>query len=483
MMVMTTERKNFVPRVYQDVAVNFITETRRGALFADLGMGKTVSALTAYNRFLFCGYETRPALVLAPLRVARKTWRDEAHKWEHLSDMEVSPVIGNVEERLKALRRDVAVFTINYENLPWLIERLGDKWPFGTTIADESTRLSGLRVSVREKNGKRWIQGQGTKRARLLAKLAYNGRNDRWLNLSGTPAPSGLKKLYGQIWFQDFGERLGRSYSAFEQRWFTLDRDGYKLIPRPNADREIHARIKDVCMSLLAKDYFDLKEPILIRVPVELPPKARKLYQQMKNHFYVEIGSREVEALNAGSKAMKLLQLASGAIYLDPETEGDDDPRAKEWAEVHDEKILALESIISESGGMPLIVAYQFKSDLVRLKKAFPKGRDFQTEKDEDDFKAGKIELLFIHPASGGHGIDGFQNVTNRIAFFSQWPDMELRDQLIGRIGPVRQFQAGFERPVYIYDIVATDTRDEDVIASHAEKREIQDFLLDAMRR
>lgn len=132
---------------------------------------------------------------------------------------------------------------------------------------------------------------------------------------------------------------------------------------------------------------------------------------------------------------------------------------------------------------MPLIVAYQFKSDLARLKKAFPKGRDFVTEKDEDDFKSSKIDLLFIHPASGGHGIDGFQNITNRIAFFTQWPDMELRDQLIGRIGPVRQFQAGFERPVYIYDIVATDTRDEDVLVSNTEKRDIQDCLLAAMRR
>jgi SNF2 family DNA or RNA helicase len=475
--------KEFIPRTYQKLAIDFILDTRRAALFADMGMGKTASALTAHDTMLLCGYETRPALVVAPLRVARKTWSDEIKKWDHLSGMTVSTIVGDQEQRRIAAKRDVQVHIINFDNLPWLIQTHGDRWPYGSIIIDESTRLGGLRVSVRVKNGKRWVQGQGTIRARKLAKLAFYSRNERWLNLTGTPAPNGLKKLYGQIWFQDFGERLGNSFSAFEKRWFTLDRDGYKLVPLPNADREIHAKIKDVCLSLLAKDYFDLKEPIEIKIEVELPVKARKLYREMKNKFYIKIGEREVEALNAGSKALKLLQLASGAIYLDPETENDDDPRAKDWVEVHDEKIQALESVISECNGMPLIVAYQFRSDIERLKKAFPKGRDFCTEKDEDDFKAGKIDLLFIHPASGGHGIDGFQYITNRIAFFSQWPDMELRDQLIGRIGPVRQFQAGFDRPVYVYDIVAVDTRDEDVLESHVEKREIQDFLLDAMRR
>jgi SNF2 family DNA or RNA helicase len=416
--------------------------------------------------------------------VARKTWSDEAKKWNHLSNIEVSTIVGTAEERTQALRRNASAFTINYDNIPWLLDQLDGKWPFGLVVPDESTRLSGLRVSVRtSKTGKRWVQGEGTLRARKLAKMAFQSKGSRWLNLSATPAPNGLKKLYGQLWFQDFGQRLGNSYTAFEKRWFTIGRDGYKLVPLPNADREIHAAIKDVCMSLLAKDYFDLKEPIHIPVYVELPPKALKLYRDMKNKFYIQIGGREVEAVNAGTKALKLLQLASGAIYLDPETEDDDDPRAKDWAEVHDEKISALQSIIAESGGMPLIVAYQFKSDLARLKKAFPKGRDFKTAKDEDDFKAGKIDLLFVHPASGGHGIDGFQHVTNRIAFFSQWPDWELRDQLIGRIGPVRQFQAGYERPVYVYDIIAVDTRDQDVIDSHVEKREIQDFLLEAIRR
>lgn len=475
------DRKEFTPRLYQEKAIDFILNTPRAALFADCGLGKSVSALTAYDMLLTSGHETKPALILGPLRVARKVWSDEAAKWGHLKNIEVSNVVGDEEQRRAALKKDASLYSINYDNLPWLIDILGDKWPFGAVIADESTRLSGLRVSVRMKNGKRWIQGQGTVRARKLAKMAFQNRSSRWLNLTGTPAPNSLTKLFGQIWFQDFGERLGQSYTAFKDRWFTIGYDGFKLEPKPNADREIHAKIKDICLSIRAKDYFDLEEPIPILVPVELPKKARALYQEMKRKLYLKFDKREVEALNAGSKAVKLLQLASGAIYLDPDVDSDDDPRAKDWVEVHNEKLQALEGIIEEASGMPLIVAYQFKSDLARLQKAFPKGRDLCSEKDEDDFKAGKIGLLFIHPASGGHGIDGFQNVTNRIAFFSQWPDMELRDQLIGRIGPVRQLQAGFDRPVYVYDIVAVDTRDEDVLESHGAKREIQDFLLEAM--
>lgn len=475
--------KPFIPWPYQKLASEFLYETPRACLFADVGLGKTPTTLTVLDNLQLSGYETKPALIVAPLRVARKVWIEEPKKWDHLKHFDVIRLTGEKSERIANLRIDAPAFSINYDNIPWLIEHLEGKWPFGMVVPDESTRLSGLRMSIRVKNGKRWVQGQGTLRARRMAKMAFQNRDQRWLNLSGTPSPNGLKKLYGQLWFVDFGQRLGNSFEAFKNRFFTIGYDGFKLEPRPGSDKLIHGLIKDVCMSVRAEDWFDLEEPINIPIRVELPKKAREMYQEMKRKLYLKFGTREVEAVNAGSKAVKLLQLASGAIYLDNECESDEDPRSKDFIEIHDEKLAALEGIIEESGGMPLIVAYQFKSDLARLKKYFPKGRDLVTEKDENDFKAGKIDLLFAHPASCGHGIDGFQNVTNRIVFFSQWPDMELRDQIIGRVGPVRQKQAGFNRPVYIYDIIAADTRDEEVIASHGEKTEIQDFLLEAVRR
>ena len=383
------QRRKFIARDYQAKSIDFILETKRATLMADLGTGKTVSGLTAYDMLLATGHETKPMLVLGPLRVARKVWSTEAAKWDHLSNIEVSPIVGTPDERRSALRRSASVFTINYENLPWLVEELDGKWPFGFIMPDESTRLAGLRVSIRTSStGKTWAQGQGTLRARRLAKVVWKHRYNRWLNLSGTPAPNGLKKFWGQNWFVDFGERLGTTYTAFEQRYFKKGFDGYNLEPLPGSDKLIHEKLKDVCCAILAKDYLKLDEPINVPVYIELPSKARALYREMEKKFYLKFGTREVEAVHAGSKANKLLQLASGAIYLDPEAEGDDDPRAKEWVEIHDEKILALESIIEESGGMPLIVAYQFKSDRARLQKAFPKMRFLETQRDEDDFKA-----------------------------------------------------------------------------------------------
>lgn len=476
---MALERKEFIDRPWQPGMVDFILDTPRGMLMADVGLGKTGAVLKAHDMLLRSGYETKPALVLGPLRVARKVWVEESEKWDLFDGYKVANIIGTPEERISALRRDAQTYAINYENLPWLLDHLNGKWPFGLVVPDESTRLAGLRVSVRvSTGGKKFIQGQGTLRARKLAKWAFAHRNSRWLNLSGTPSPNGLKKLYGQVWFLDFGASLGTSYSAFQDRYFTIGRDGYKLEPRPHADEQIHAAIKHLCMSVLAKDWLDLKEPIHIPILVDLPAKARRLYRQMDKTGVIQIGNTTIEAANAGAKAVKLLQIAAGAIYTNP---GEDE--SKDWIEVHDEKILALKSVVEESGDIPLIVAYQFKSDLARIRKAFPKARDLVSTKDEDDFKAGKIQMLLVHPAGCGHGIDGFQHITNKVIFFSPWPDLELRDQLIGRIGPVRQYQAGFERPVYVYDIVATNTRDERVIASHDEKREIQDFLLGAMKR
>ena len=195
------------------------------------------------------------------------------------------------------------------------------------------------------------------------------------------------------------------------------------------------------------------------------------------------IGDHQVEAVNAAAKTIKCLQLANVAVYLDPSVDGDGHPKAREFVEVHDRKIEALQSVVEEAAGMPVLVVYQFKSDLARLLKAFPKGRHLNSEQDEDDFKAGLIPVLFAHPASAGHGIDEFQNVTNIIAFFGHWWDMELRDQIIGRIGAMRQYQSGHDRPVFIYDIVAEDTVDELVLARHDSKRSVQDLLMEAMKR
>ncbi|AOS80250.1 hypothetical protein Q5W_15375 [Hydrogenophaga sp. PBC] len=470
--------RDFDPRPWQPAMIDHAIDHPRCALFAGMGVGKGVSALTALDAVSLVD-DVYPALVLGTLRVARKVWSTEAAKWGHLKHLRVQKVIGSSNERASALQRPGDLFTLNYENLPWLVERLGDAWPFKTVIADESTRLKNFRLK------------QGGKRAQALGKIAHS-RVRRWINLTGTPSPNGLRDLWGQTWFLDEGQRLGRTFSGFEERWFAYKRrqdaitKKVEIVPviMPTADREIHARIRDLCLSVDLADYVDLQEPIYVQVKVELPAKARALYNDMEREMFIALaGGHEVEAVNAASKTIKCLQLANGAVYLDPDATGDSDRRAREFVEVHDRKLEALADIVGDAGGMPVIVAYQFKSDLTRLLKAFPQGRVLQSEQDEDDFKAGRIPVLFAHPMSAGHGIDGFQDVTNILVFFGHWWDLELRDQIIGRIGPVRQMQSGHNRPVFIYDIVAEDTVDELVLARHNTKRSVQDLLLEAMKR
>lgn len=460
----------FIPRAYQSVGIEHLIERPRCALWAGMGMGKTVTTATALDVLALMEDQVFPALAIAPLRVARRGWPKEIQKWQHLRHLRVSPIVGEAAERKAALRRPAEIYTINYENLPWLLDEVGtDRWPFPTVVPDESTKLKGFRLK------------QGTQRARALGRVAHT-KIRRLIELTGTPAPNGLIDLWGQAWFLDAGQRLGRTFDGFKQRWFQSipGSDGYTQIkPLAHAQAEIEARLRDLCLTLDPRDYFDLHEPIHSVVEVDLPDKVRRTYEQFERELFMQLDGHDIEAFNAASRTMKLLQLANGAVYKQNDDGSDDTP----WVEVHDAKLDALEDIIEEAAGMPVLVAYQFKSDLARLRKAFPRGRWLADEDEFDQFLTGDYPVGFAHPKSLGHGVDGLQDVTNIIAFFGHWWDLELRQQIIERIGPVRQAQAGYDRPVFIYDIVAANTVDEQVIERHETKREVQDLLLEAMKR
>lgn len=461
-----TSSKNFTPRPYQNLILCHEIDIKRSNVWAGMGMGKTVATLTALEDLFMAGSETQPALVLAPLRVASSTWPDEAVKWNHLRNIDVQPIIGTAKERIAAIKNtNASVFTINYDNLVWLVEIFGEHWPFGTIIADESTRLKSFRLR------------KGGKRAAALAKVAHKHVH-RWVNLTGTPSPNGLIDLWGQAWFVDQGQRLGRTYSAFTSRWFNNiqfpGQQWSKLEPWPFAQEQMQDALRDVTISLDAADWFDIEEPIHNIIKLELPTKARKQYQEMEKEMFLELEHEGIEALNAAAKTVKCLQIASGAIYTDD---------SKNWVELHDAKIQALESIISESGGMPILVAYHWKHDLERLLKAFPKGKNLDADPQTlRDWNAGKIPILFAHPASAGHGLN-LQDGGNILVFFSHWWDLEQYEQIIERIGPTRQIQAGYNRPVFIHHLIAAGTMDEVVMERRNSKREIQDLLLEAMKR
>jgi SNF2 family DNA or RNA helicase len=235
----------------------------------------------------------------------------------------------------------------------------------------------------------------------------------------------------------------------------------------------IQERLRDVCLSLDAADYFPIDSPIEVPVPVELPEGARKVYDHLQRDMYVALDDgTEVDAVNAAALTVKCLQVASGALYREDAT----------WEELHDVKIEALRSIIEESAGAPVLVAYHWKADLERLLKAFPKGRALdKNPRTIKDWNAGKIPVLFAHPASAGHGLN-LQDGGHILVFFSHWWDLEQYQQIIERIGPTRQAQAGHPRPVFLYHIIAKDTVDELVITRMKSKRTVQEVLLEALK-
>ena len=452
--------RDYTPRPYQTLIVEHIHTVERCAIWAGMGLGKTISTYTALDGLFLAG-EDHPVLVLAPLRVARTTWPEEARKWAHLSNISVMPVVGTEMERRSALRYDASVYTTNFENLEWLVEYYGERWPFRTVVCDEATKLKSFRLR------------QGGKRAASLAKVAHP-KVKRFIELTGTPSPNGLQDLWGQMWFLDGGVRLGRTFDSFKQRWFQKSHDGYGITALPFAQEQIQDKLRDICLTIDAADWFDLEAPIVNNIFVDLPPKARQLYRDMEREMFMELAGYEVEAFNAAARTIKCLQIANGAAYIDD---------SQNWKGVHDEKILALEDVVTEANGAPVLVAYHFKSDLARLRKAFPLGRQLDADPDTiQQWNEGRIPVLFAHPASAGHGLN-LQDGGNILVYFGHWWNLEERMQILERIGPTRQMQAGYKRPVFVHNIIARDTVDEQVIERVETKREVQDILLGAMRR
>lgn len=453
------QRKHYVSRPYAPGAVEFCLRHQRANLWAKPGMGKTVITYSVLDAMNLCSLESRPTLVLGPLRVARDVWPTEAKKWDHLRDFTVSAIVGTSDERKAALKQDAMVYTMNYDNLPWLLSQLGDRWPFGTVIADESTRLKGFRLR------------QGGKRAQALSDVTWSQVN-RWINLTGTPAANGLKDLWGQMWFIDKGARLGSSYSAFIDRWFYTDRGG-TVLPFRHSDAEIRGLIKDVCLTIDPKDWYNIKDPIVTQINVQLPKAARAIYEEFEDTMYTELScGSKLEVFNAAALTNKCLQIANGAVYHE----------GNGWKPVHDAKLEALESIAEETNEQ-LLVAYAFRSDLERIEKAFGKRAARLSEaRGLAAWKVGDAQLGLAHPASMGHGVDGLQDYCNTLVRFGRDWNLENQLQMLERIGPMRQLQAGFERAVMVYDLVAENTIDEQVIARHESKQNVMDILMSAMK-
>jgi len=445
-------------RPYQNLIRDHILAVPRCNIFASMGMGKTLSTLDALDSLSLVG-EMHRALIVAPLRVCNMVWPAEVRKWEHLSGCRISVITGTEQQRLDAMNRNADIHVVNYENLPWLRKVLGKKWRWDVVVCDESTKLQGMR-----------LRG-GTSRAKALRGVIPHVR--RWINLTGTPAPNGYHQLWGQVLPLDSGVRLGRTYEAFSTRFFEKDYSGFGLRLREGADTVIQELIRDISLTVRAEDWFDFEPVMKNRVKVQLPPKARKVYDQLEKDMYAKLegDDGELEVFNAAALTGKCHQVSNGSAYLDD---------YRNWVDLHSAKLDALQEVIAEAAGMPVLVAYWFKTDLMKLQDRFPKGKVLDhSPATEADWNAGKIPLMFIHPQSAGHGLN-LQGGGNILAFYSLTWNLELYEQCIERIGPVRQLQAGHPRQVYVHHIIAEDTIDELIWRRLHEKKEVQDLLMEA---
>lgn len=469
----------FAPRPPQHPIIRFGMDNERGNIFASMGTGKTPAGMEIFDGLRMFG-EAKRCLVIGPKRVAMDTWPGAREKFfESYGHLKMAAAVGTPDQRRAAVMSRPDILTINYEQLEWLVDGYGDDWPFDMVIADESGRLKGLRIAlVQQQNGGEHMRGQGSVRAKALSKVAHR-KVRRWLNLNGSPAPNGLQDLWGQMWFVDGGRRLGSSFTAFERRWFRSvpGADGYSRIePLKYADPEIKALIRDACVTVDYADYYPIDKPIEQVIRVKLPPAARAIYDRMEKELFAELrDGTQVEAFNAGSKCQKCLQIGNGSVY--------DDER--NWHKVHDAKLEALDSIVSEANGEPILLRYTHIPDRERILKAFPRARmlkgDWKTLL--ADWVAGRIPMLVTHSASAGHGVDGLQDGGRILVDYGTDYNLDQDEQIVERIGPTRQHQSGHPRPVYRYRLIAEDTiEDHSALPRIKSKASVQDSLKEAMK-
>ena len=439
-----------MPHDYQKYAIEYIKSHPITALFLDMGLGKTVTTLTAIRDLMYDAFEVKRVLVIAPLRVARDTWPDELRKWDHLKELTCSVVVGTVAERRRALQQDADIYIVNRENLAWLYEN--SRLDFDMVVLDELSSF----------------KNHQSKRFRAMK--AMRPKVKRIVGLTGTPTGNGLMDLWAEFRILDMGERLGRYISQYRNLYFKPDkRNGmvvYSYKPLPGAEEAIYHQISDITVSMKATDYLEMPELVSVAKEVRLSETEKKRYDELKKSLVLELPGGEVTSANAASLTLKLSQMANGAIYTDD----------KNVVNIHDRKLETLEDLVESANGKSVLVAYWFKHDKDRIRERM-EARELKEPQDFADWNAGKIPVALIHPASAGHGLNLQQGGSILIWFGLTW-SLELYQQTNARLW--RQGQA--DKTVIIQHIVAKNTIDERILNVLKHKDGTQAALIEAVK-
>ena len=445
---------------YQKACIEHIVEHPYCGLFIDMGLGKTVTALTAIEALIFDYCEIGSALIVAPKRVAESVWQEEAEKWEHLKHLTFSKIIGTQKQRQEAIRAQANIYIISRDNIAWLCALYGGgKLPFDMVVIDELS-------SFKSYKSERFKAMRG---ARLYLK--------RLVGLTGTPAPNGLIDLWPQIYLMDRGDRLEKTITRYREKYFRPGRTNGNVVfsydLMEDSEYIIHKKIEDICISMKAEDYLEMPVRTDNYIKLRMPDDIKKKYDDFEKEKVIDLLNNQgeesaINVINAAALSNKLLQFANGAIY----------DENRNVYKVHDIKLEALKEMIEDANGQPVLVAWTFQFDRDRIKeylKAY-KPRELKTNKDIDDWNAGKIQVMLAHPASAGHGLN-LQAGGHIIIWFGTTWSLELYQQFNGRL-----YRQGQKEHVVINHLILQGTHDEDVIRALKAKDQKQNSLLNSIK-
>lgn len=442
----------YVPHDYQRHTTQFIIDHPEAAILLGMGMGKTISTLTAIEALKNDYFDIDKVLVIAPVRVARDTWPAEIEKWNHLKGLTVSPIIGTAKQREAAANRQADIYTIGRENIPWLVKHHGSRWPYDMVVIDELSSFKNPQA----------------KRFKALKKV--RPKIARIVGLTGTPAPNSLLDIWAPFRLIDNGQRLGRFITHYRDQYFLPDKRSGQVIYswkiRPGADQAIYDNIADITVSMRTTDYLTLPEVTRQHIEVTLAPKEQKMIDTLKRDLVLDLGDDTIDAANAATLSLKLQQLAGGAIYNEDGTG---------VIVVHDQKLKALAELVDQADGNTILVAYWFKHERDRILSTIPGARVLDTTEDFQDWNAGKVPVGLIHPASAGHGLNLQAGGHIMVWFTTPW-SLELYEQANARLN-----RQGQTEPVSIIHIDTANSIDQDVHAALARKDTTQSALIAAV--
>lgn len=447
---------------YQKFAIDTIIKEKKHALFLEMGMGKTVSTLSALSDMLL-NFEINKVLIVAPLRVANTVWHKEIESWEHLTWLKYSIITGTEKKRLEALNKNAHIYIINRENIPWLVNYYASKFPFDSIVIDESSSF----------------KNPTSQRFKLLKKVIHKCKVR--VMLTGTPAPNGYGDLWSQIYLLDEGLRLGHNITMFRNRYFYKPYpNSFNYVLRDGSDKEIKNKIQDISTSMESEDYLDLPSRVDIYETCEMDSKLNKQYKLFQDNFILDLENELKESpddekkIIANSSAIlrnKQLQFCNGAMYGE---EG-------ETHDIHNLKIKRLKEIVDDNPSENFLIAYNYKSDLEKLTKAFPEAVILDKSMDTiDKWNRGEIKMLLAHPQSAGHGLN-IQHGGNICVWYGLTWSLEYYEQFNARL-----HRQGQKKMVKIIHLVVTGnikTCDEIVLDSLKNKSDVQNNLKEYLKK